>query len=232
MLNIAGKHTKEILEGFSYEDSSSSLNESSSPTQNKEFYSNEDETVGEFNKFEIKICAEKFTGDLKKDDQKVLNVEGKHRKEILEEFSYEDSYSSLNESSSPTQNKEFYSTEDEFNKFNKFEIKICAEKVTGDLKKDTQKMLNVEGKHSKEILEEFSHEDSSSSLNESSSPTQNKEFYSTEDGYKGFSSLIYEASPLVEECLLTEAETISSSKKFTGVLKKDTQNMFYVEGKH
>ncbi|GBO19841.1 hypothetical protein AVEN_66898-1 [Araneus ventricosus] len=96
MLNIAGKHTKEILEEFSHEDSSSSLNESSSPTQNKEFYSTEDETVGEFNKFEIKICTEKFTGDFKKDDQKVLNVEGKHRKEILEGFSYEDSTSSLN----------------------------------------------------------------------------------------------------------------------------------------
>ncbi|KAF8771927.1 Speckle-type POZ protein B like protein [Argiope bruennichi] len=57
--------------------------------------------------------TQKFIRDLKETDPKLFNVERKDTKEILEEVSSEDSSSSMNESSSPTQNEEYFSVEDE-----------------------------------------------------------------------------------------------------------------------
>ncbi|GBM83039.1 Speckle-type POZ protein B [Araneus ventricosus] len=145
-------------------------------------YSPKDEaspSVEECSSTEIETIssAKKFIGDLKKDAQKVLNVEGKNTKEILEEFSNEDSSSPENESFSPTQTEKSSSIEDET---------ISSVKIfNGDLERDTQKVFNFKGKNTKEILEKFSDEDSSSPANESFSPTQNEESSSSEHETEG-----------------------------------------------
>ncbi|GBM83040.1 TD and POZ domain-containing protein 4 [Araneus ventricosus] len=127
--------TNEILVEFPHEDSSSLVNEKSSPDQNEESYSFEDDTIGEFEN--IKRCQDPSFEDeaaysnknedssataseiipeirqeiknLKKEQKEMENDEEIKRKEILQEFSHDDSPSSVNESTSPDQKEESYS---------------------------------------------------------------------------------------------------------------------------